>query len=132
VTTCSNHPGTIAGADLKQLLEESDRLGDLLRQRIEAAARSQNLDFSAYSLLTRIAGGFETTADESLAGLRVRGLVSDANGGASASLLPAGAQMIAAINGELCAWLDEHAADGKEQDYRELAEKLHAVRQRVS
>jgi hypothetical protein len=125
VTACSSHPGTIAGAALKELLEEADNFGELLRQRIDAAARSQNLDYAGYSLLTRIAGGMGTGADESLDRLRERGFVS-AEG--TLNLLPEGAKVIAAVDSEVCAWLDEKALESDTQQYRELADKLRAMR----
>lgn len=132
MTTCSNHPGTIAGADLKRLLEEADRLAGPLRRHVDALARSRDLDFSSYSLLTRIAG--ETVADEgeALQALLARGLVSAADDEGPVTLLPAGAQLIAEISGELCAWLDKLAAGNTGEDFRSLAEQLRAVRQRIA
>ncbi|MDP6437172.1 MAG: hypothetical protein QF790_09915 [Gammaproteobacteria bacterium] len=126
MTACSSHPGTIAGAALKGLLEEADQLGDVLRQRIDAAARSQNLDYASYSLLSRIAGIAEANSDELLTELCERGFVC-AEG--KPGLLPEGAKVIAAVDSEVCAWLDEKALENNTQQYRELADKLRAMRQ---
>lgn len=130
MTACSSHPGTISGAALKELLDEADRAGDLMRTQISAAAKFYGLGYSSFSLLTRIAAGAVHHDEQHLGELRALGLVSDNE--RKPDLLPAGAKVLAGVNAELAGWLDGQATDQDPHQFRELTNNLRRIRQSIA
>jgi len=104
MTACSNHPGTIKGAELQKLVAASEKLQAKLRERITIVASRCGIDFEAFALLDQLSNGSGQSEERGLGLLRSAGL---ATGEAPNILVTTeGIKAYAAINRARFDWLD--------------------------
>jgi hypothetical protein len=76
MTACSNHPGTIKGAELQKLVSASEQLHEELKDHIGVAAARCGIDYPAFQLLRRLVHDEGHSEERGLGLLRAAKLVS--------------------------------------------------------
>jgi hypothetical protein len=115
MTACSNHPGTIKGAELLKLVAATEKLHESLKERITTVAIRCGIDFEAFRLLDQLSNNAGQSEERGLGLLRSAGL---ATGEAPNIMVTTeGIKAYAAINRARFDWLDLAA---KEMDVEQL------------
>jgi len=126
MTACSNHPGTIKGAELQKLVSASEQLQSRLKDRITAIASRYGIDFEAFILLDQLSRGTGGSEERGLGLLRLAGL---ATGEAPNIMVTTeGIKAYAAINSARFDWLDAAAKDLDVEQLRFAAEMIGKLR----
>jgi len=126
MTACSNHPGTIKGAELLKLVAASEKLQAKLRKRITVVASRCGIDFEAFALLDQLSNGSGQFEERGLGLLRSAGL---ATGEAPNIMVTTeGIKAYAAINQARFDWLDSAAAELDVEQLRFSSELLDKIK----
>jgi len=126
MTACSNHPGTIKGAELQKLVAASETLQARLKGRITAVAIRYGIDFEAFALLDQLSNGAGQSEERGLGLLRSAGL---ATGEAPNILVTTeGIKAYAAINQARFDWLDTAAKEMDVEQLRSASELIGKLR----
>jgi hypothetical protein len=126
MTACSNHPGTIKGAELQKLVAASEKLQARLNERITKVASRCGIDFEAFLLLDQLSNGAGQSEERGLGLLRSAGL---ATGEAPNIIVTTeGIKAYAAINQARFDWLDAAALELDVEQMRIAAALLSKIR----
>ena len=128
MTPCSNHPGTIKGAELQKLVAASEKLHAKLKERISIVASRHGIDNEAFMLLDLLSHDKGQSEERGLGLLRAAGLVT----GETPHVLVTteGIKAYAAINNARYDWLDAVAKDFDTEHLRAAEEIISKVRLR--
>jgi hypothetical protein len=126
MTACSNHPGTIKGAELLKLVAESEKLQANLKERIAIVASRYGIGFEAFALLDQLSNGAGQSEERGLGLLRSAGL---ATGEAPNIIVTTeGIKAYAAINQARFDWMDSAATELDVEQLRASAELISKIR----
>lgn len=126
MTACSNHPGTIKGAELQKLVVASEKLQAKLRVRMTRVASRCGIDFEAFALLDQLSKGSGQSEERGLGLLRSAGL---ATGEAPNIMVTTeGIKAYAAINQARFDWLDSAAAEFDVEQLRISSELIDKIK----
>jgi hypothetical protein len=126
MTACSNHPGTIKGAELQKLVAASEKLQARLKDRITTVAIRCGIDFEAFALLDQLSNGVGQSEERGLGLLRSAGL---ATGEAPNIMVTTeGIKAYAAINKARFDWLDTAAKELDVEQLRFASEMIGKLR----
>lgn len=125
MTACSNHPGTVKGSALRELVAESEKLHRAISAHIAAVAGRYGIDYEAFELLDRLAKDAGQTEERGLALLRLAGL---ATGEAPNIMVTTeGRKAHAAINNARFDWLDKAADKLDVETVHQAAEMIRKI-----
>lgn len=125
MTACSNHPGTVKGAALREFVAESEKLHRAISEHIAAVAGRYGIDYEAFELLDRLAKDAGQTEERGLALLRLAGL---ATGEAPNIMVTTeGRKAHAAINNARFDWLDKAADKLDVETVHQAAEMIRKI-----